>query len=59
MKQKINVHLSIGFVGAVHKDTLEVDIDDDATEEEANAVKDEVTQEWANNFLDIAWSDIE
>ena len=46
---KINVGLSIGYSGADHTDELEVD--DDATEEE---IEQEV-QSWANNYIEIWW----
>lgn len=46
---KINVSLSIGFVGAVHEDELE--LPDDATEDDI----DEAAKEWAWNYIDIGW----
>jgi hypothetical protein len=46
---KVNLHLSIGFVGAEHRDTLE--LDDDATDED---IESEV-ECWANNYVETWW----
>ena len=46
---RVNVHLSIGFAGAEHRDTLE--FDDDATDENIEAE----VQEWANNYIETWW----
>jgi hypothetical protein len=47
----IKVKLSIGYPTATHSDTIEVE--DDATEEEI----DDAAQEWAQNYIDIGWSE--
>jgi hypothetical protein len=59
MTVKIKVHLSIGIAGAVHNDVIEIDIPDDATEEVVNQIKDEACEDWANNFIDLGWTDIQ
>lgn len=49
--RKIYVHLSIGYPTACHDDELEVP--DDATEEEINNLVDE----WAQNYIEYSWRD--
>ena len=53
----INVHLTIGYAGATHEDVLQVDkselrgLSDD---EIANRLN-EITQEWANEYIEYFW----
>mgnify|MGYP003658210227 FL=1 len=51
----IKVTLSIGFVGAVHEDELEVnqeEWDECATEDEREALIDEHWTTWSNNYIE-------
>ena len=45
----VKVSLSIGYPSACRNDELE--IDDDATEEQI----DEIVQEWAQNYINVSW----
>lgn len=56
--QRIKVSLSIGFAGAVHKNIIDVEIPEDATEKEVEEIKEEAAKEWAFNYIDIGWSDL-
>lgn len=58
MIAKIKVYLSIGYANAEHNDELDVDIPDDATETEAEELKEAAAQDWAYNFMDLGWSDV-
>lgn len=53
---KIKVHLSIGLGNAAHDDTLEVEVDDDATPEEIEAACQEEYDTWLQGYLDAGWS---
>jgi hypothetical protein len=55
--QKISVTLTTGFAGATHRDTLDVEIPDNASEKEIEEIKDEACREWAFNFVEFSWSD--
>jgi hypothetical protein len=54
---KINVSLSIGFVGAEHKDVLDVEIPDNATEEQSEQLKEDAAKDWGWGYIDLGWSD--
>lgn len=54
---KVDAHLSIGYSGATHKETISVELDDEYTESEKENAIDEVVQDWANNFIEISWSE--
>lgn len=56
---KIKVHLSIGYANASHNEVIEVDVDDNATEKEINAAKDQALEEWGTNYIDMTWTDVE
>lgn len=56
---KINVSLDTGFSGCNYRDTIEVEIPDDATPEEIQNLKEEAASDWAHNHIDIGWSDAE
>lgn len=59
---KYNVSLSIGFVGAVHEDVLDIDDEELAnckTEDERDDLLQECWQEWANNYIDGAITEAE
>lgn len=52
---KYRVTLSIGFVGAVHEDVLDVDDEELAsceTDEQRDDLLNEYWQDWANNYID-------
>jgi hypothetical protein len=55
---KIKVNLNIGFTSATRKDVIDVEIDDNATEEEIEEAKEEAAKDWAYNFIDIGWADL-
>lgn len=46
----IHVYLTIGYPTATHED--EIEVQDDATEEEI----EQITQEWAQNYVEYGWS---
>lgn len=49
--RRIEVRLSIGYPTACHDDVLEVE--DDTPDNEI----DQMVQEWAHNFINIAWGE--
>lgn len=57
MKIEFKVSLSIGYAGAVRKDVLELEVDDDTPPEQIRKEKEEMAMEWANNFIDISFED--
>ena len=57
MKIKFKVSLSIGYPGATRKDEIELEVADNATEDEIEKEKEEIAMEWANNFIEVSWGD--
>lgn len=55
---KLNVKLDTGFANAQHTDVIDVEVDDDATEEETNQALEDATREWAFNFIDYSYERI-
>lgn len=55
-KLQVKVHLSIGYANAGHDDILELEVDDDATQEDIDKQVDEMVNDWANNYIDLGWS---
>lgn len=56
-KITFEVHLSIGYSGAYHEDVLEIEVDDEASYEEVELSKDEVTKDWAWNYIELNFGD--
>lgn len=52
---KIEVSLGIGIVGAIHRDVLEIEVSDDASQEEINTICEQEYQDWASNYIDGHW----
>lgn len=52
---KLKVHLHTGFVRAVHRAELTLEMDDDADEKEISDAANELTQEWANDQIEYGW----
>lgn len=48
---KFKVGLSIGYQSK-HEEELEIEVEDDATEEEIEEQKNQCLQEWAYNFIE-------
>lgn len=55
MKISFEVTLSIGFPGAIRKDSITIDVDDDASTVEIEQEKELAAEEWANAYIDISW----
>ena len=53
----INVHLTIGYRGATHDDTLQVDKSElqGLSDNEIADRLNEITQEWANEYIEYFW----
>lgn len=51
-KVKIEVYLGVGFAGCDRRDTLEFEVEENATNEEIEAAAEEMARDWAFNFLD-------
>lgn len=54
-KLKVECQLSIGYVTGNRIDTLEVQVDDDATPQEIEDQIQEAVDEWANNYINLSW----
>ena len=50
-KIKIQLHLSIGYISS-REDKMEIEVDENATEEEIQKEIDEVAEYWASNFIE-------
>jgi hypothetical protein len=50
---KIEVSLGIGLGNATHRDILDVEVEEDATEAQIDAQCDAEAVDWANNYIDI------
>jgi hypothetical protein len=55
---KFEFRVGTRYVGSTVKDTLEFDIDDDATEEEIEEIANEAWRDWMNNEIDGGWKRI-
>lgn len=58
---KIKARLGIGFCGAEHKKEFKFDDDEfeGMTEDEKNSYIDECVQDWANDYIEITWQEVE
>lgn len=52
---KLKVSLSIGYANATRTDELELEVDDDATDEEIETQAEELTNDWSGNFIDLGF----
>jgi hypothetical protein len=53
---KFDVYVSTRYVGSDVKDTLELDIHDDATPEEIEQAKEELARDWLYENINWGWS---
>jgi len=53
-KIKFNAYFSSSWVNANASTELEIEVEDDATEEEIEAAKDYATEQWAANIYDVS-----
>lgn len=58
---KFKFTLSIGYAGADHRETYEIDDEDfeGLSEAERDKVIEEHWQEWSQNYIDGGWDEIE
>lgn len=56
---KFKVHLDTGFVTAEHRDELEIEVEDDATEEQIQQALDAEARDWAMNKIEYWYEIIE
>lgn len=59
---KLNVSLSIGFVGGTHKDVIDIDdneIEECKTEEELDELLGQYWLDWANNYIEGGFEIVE
>jgi hypothetical protein len=49
------VWIETGYHGASHNGTLEIDVEEDATDDEIEQVKREATMDWAMNKINIGY----
>lgn len=56
-KITFKVSLGIGFSGAVHEDILEVEVENDASEQDIEQAKEEITTEWSYNYIDCGFGE--
>lgn len=50
-----NVYLETGFAGCTHNETLCVDVEDNATEQEIDSIIEEETKDWIFNKIDYGF----
>lgn len=56
---KIEVSLGIGFANATHRDILEVEVPDNATQVDIDEICEQEYQDWVSNYLDGTWKIID
>lgn len=57
MKVSIDVFVSTKYLGSTVKDTIEIEVDDDATPSEIEREKEQAAKEWMFDNIDWSWVD--
>ena len=56
---KVNFHVSTGIVGSDRSEVVEIEVDEDFTEDEINEAIEEEYNDWMYNKLDTCWTIID
>jgi hypothetical protein len=54
-KVRVKFTLGVGFPGAEHKDEINFEFDEDATQEKIEEEIEECWKEWMWNYIDGGW----
>lgn len=52
---KLKVSLNIGYANSTRTDELELEVDDDTTDEEIEKQAEELANDWSGNFIDLGF----
>jgi len=52
---KVKAICETGFAGATHRDTLEIEVPESATDEQIESIVGEEVKEWAMNWISIGY----
>jgi hypothetical protein len=55
-KIKVNFYVSTNVVGSEKEEVVEIEVDENLTEQEVNDIIDEEYTEWMYNELDSCWT---
>jgi hypothetical protein len=56
---KLNVSLEVGFNGADRHDIIEIDMEDNATDDMEQQLCEQAASDWAFQYIEIGWAKIE
>lgn len=56
---KIRLNVSTIYVGSTYEEEIEFDVEDDATEEEIQAEKEEIAKGWLFENVNWGWVDVD
>ena len=56
---KIRLNVSTIYVGSNYEEEIEFEVEDDATEEEIQAEKEEIAKDWLFENVNWGWIDVD